>query len=167
MRSVICATFAPAARAYTRKLEAPGTPAARHAYCTATRGTSLRLGRVDRLLFVRIDDARHQRVAHDVHRAELGERDSAHLCENAARLDEAALLAARKVDLRDVSGYHGFRAEADPRQEHLHLLRRRVLRLVEDDERVVEGAPAHVGKRRELDRAALEELAGLVETHEI
>ena len=39
--------------------------------------------------------------------------------------------------------------------------------LVEDDERVVQRAPAHVGERRELDRAALEELPGLVEAHEV
>src|SRR5207248_8941778 len=47
------------------------------------------------------------------------------------------------------------------------LLGGRVLRLVEDDEGMVERAPAHVGERRELDRAALEELAGLVEAHEV
>src|SRR5213075_3263454 len=34
-------------------------------------------------------------------------------------------------------------------------LRARVLRLVEDDERVVERAPAHEGKRRDLDHALL------------
>jgi hypothetical protein len=35
----------------------------------------------------------------------------------------------------------------------------RVLRLVEDDEGIVEGAAAHEGQRRDLDAAALEELA--------
>ena len=47
------------------------------------------------------------------------------------------------------------RAEPEPRQEHLHLLGRRVLRLVEDDERVVERPAAHERERRDLDRAAL------------
>ena len=82
-------------------------------------------------------------------------------------LDEPALLPAREVDLRDVAGDHRLGAEADAGQEHLHLLGRRVLRLVEDDERVVERAAAHVGERRDLDRAALEELAGLVEAHQV
>ena len=77
-----------------------------------------------------------------------------------SRLDQAALLPARQVDLRDVAGDHRLGAEADAREEHLHLLGRGVLRLVEDDERVVERAAAHEGERRDLDRAALEELAG-------
>ena len=45
-------------------------------------------------------------------------------------------------------------SEAEPGQEHLHLLRRGVLRLVEDDERVVKGSTPHVGQWRDLDRAA-------------
>ena len=47
------------------------------------------------------------------------------------------------------------RAEADARQEHLHLLAGGVLRLVEDDEAVVERAAAHVRQRRDLDVTAL------------
>ena len=62
-------------------------------------------------------------------------------------------LLARQVDLGDVAGDDHLRAEAEPGQEHLHLLGRRVLRLVEDDERVVERAAAHEGERRDLDRA--------------
>ena len=84
-----------------------------------------------------------------------------------AGLDQAALLPAREVDLRDVAGDHRLGAEADAGQEHLHLLGRRVLRLVEDDERVVERAAAHVRQRRDLDRPALEELADLVEAHHV
>src|SRR4026207_266215 len=49
----------------------------------------------------------------------------------------------------------GLRAEARPLEEHLHLLGGRVLRLVEDDERVVQGAAAHERERRDLDNAAL------------
>ena len=48
------------------------------------------------------------------------------------------------------------RAEAEARQEHLHLLGRGVLRLVEDDERVVERAAAHERERRDLDDALLQ-----------
>ena len=50
------------------------------------------------------------------------------------------------------------RALAEPRQEHLHLHRRRVLRLVEDDEGVRQRAAAHEGDRRDLDLAAAEPL---------
>ena len=64
-------------------------------------------------------------------------------------------LVARQVDLRHVAGDDDLRAEAEPRQEHLHLLGRGVLRLVEDDEAVVQRAAAHERERRDLDRAAL------------
>ena len=46
-----------------------------------------------------------------------------------------------------------------PGEEHLHLLGRRVLGLVEDDETVIERAAPHEGQRRHLDHAALEVLA--------
>jgi hypothetical protein len=66
-------------------------------------------------------------------------------------------LAGRQVDLGDVPGDDGLRAVAEARQEHLHLLGGRVLRLVEDDEAVVERPPAHERERRHLDGAALDE----------
>ena len=56
----------------------------------------------------------------------------------------------------DVAGDDRLGAEAEARQEHLHLLGGRVLRLVEDDERVVERPPAHERDRRDLDGAALD-----------
>ena len=64
--------------------------------------------------------------------------------------------AAGQVDLGDVAGHHGLGPEPDAGQEHLHLLGRGVLRLVEHDERVVERAAAHVGQRGDLDRAAVD-----------
>ena len=62
----------------------------------------------------------------------------------------------RQVDLGDVAGDDHARVEAEPGEEHLHLLGAGVLRLVEDHEGVVEGAAAHEGERRDLDHAALE-----------
>ena len=47
--------------------------------------------------------------------------------------------ATGQVHLRDVAGDNDLRPEAQPGQEHLHLLAGGVLRLVENDERVVEG----------------------------
>ena len=66
-----------------------------------------------------------------------------------------AAAAVGQVDLGHVAGHDDLRAEAEAGEEHLHLLGRGVLRLVEDDERVVERAAAHVRERRDLDRAAL------------
>src|SRR3990172_11813536 len=99
MRSVTCAARAAAARAQRPSARALGSPRRGAANCTATL---LRLRR--RLLRVRIDDSRHQRMAHHVLRAELAEGDAAHAGEDAARLDHAALLAWRQVGLRDVAG---------------------------------------------------------------
>ena len=59
------------------------------------------------------------------------------------------------------------RTEAEPGEHHLHLLGARVLRLVEDDEAVVEGAAAHVRERRDLDGAALEQRCGLLGVHHV
>ena len=52
------------------------------------------------------------------------------------------------------------RAEPDAGQEHLHLLGRGVLRLVEDDEALVERAAPHERQGRDLDRAPLEQALG-------
>lgn len=97
----------------------------------------------------------------------MRDRDAAHFRQHMLRLDQAALVAARQVDLRRIAGDDRLRAEADPRQEHLHLLGRGVLRFVEDDERVIQRAPAHVRERRDFDHLALEHLRGLVEAEQI
>ena len=59
------------------------------------------------------------------------------------------------------------RTEADARQEHLHLLDGGVLRLVEDDERVVERAAAHEGERRDLDDLPLDRARDAVEAEHL
>ena len=68
-----------------------------------------------------------------------------------------------QVDLRHVAGDDRDRAEADAREEHLHLLDRRVLRFVENHERIVQRAPAHVGERRDLDHVALDQPRDLLD----
>ena len=52
--------------------------------------------------------------------------------------DEPGRLVLRQVDLRDVAGDDHLRVEPEPGEDHLHLLGRGVLRLVEDDEAVVQ-----------------------------
>ncbi len=65
--------------------------------------------------------------------------------------------ASGDVDLGDVAGHDRLRPEADPGEEHLHLLGAGVLRLVEDDEAVVERAAPHERERRHLDVAPVDE----------
>src|SRR5262249_57893991 len=73
----------------------------------------------------------------------------------------------REVDLGDIAVDDGLAAETDAREEHLHLLGRGVLRLIEYHERMVERAPAHERQWSDLDGAAIEELHDLVEAHQI
>ena len=72
-----------------------------------------------------------------------------------------------QVGLRDVARHHRLRAEPQPGEEHLHLLRRRVLRFVEDDERIVQGAAPHEREGRDLDHPALDQLLRLFQVHHV
>ena len=119
------------------------------------------------VLVVGLDDPLHELVAHDVLAAEADELDVLDRVEHVADDDQPGLLLARQVDLRDVAGDDHPRAEAEPREEHLHLLGRRVLRLVEDHERVVERASAHERQRRDLDHAALDVLGDLLRVEHV
>src|SRR5207247_2386581 len=87
--------------------------------------------------------------------AKADESDAVDRAEDVLNLNEAGGLLAREIDLRHVTRNHHFRAEPEPCEEHLHLLRARVLRLVEDDERVVERPAAHERERRHFDRSTL------------
>src|SRR5262249_9986583 len=137
--------------------------------------TLIRVLRADRGLlsgstavrFVRLHDLLHERVAHDVLLVEVDERDALDLADDLQRLDEARGASGRQVDLRHVARDDRLGAEAEAREEQLHLLRRGVLRLVEDDEGVVERAAAHERDRRDFDRAALEEALDAIDLQHV
>src|SRR3954470_15653932 len=80
---------------------------------------------------IRDDDLRDERVTYNVFVREVEELDAVDTGEDVARLAQSRLLAQRKVDLRNASGHHGLRAEAEAGEKHLHLLRSGVLRFVE------------------------------------
>ena len=101
-----------------------------------------------------LDDPADERVADDVAGAEADHGDAGDALELADRVGEAGLVAPLgQVDLLGIAADHHAAAHAEAGQEHLHLLRRGVLRLVEDDEGVGERAAAHEGDRRDLDLA--------------
>ena len=75
--------------------------------------------------------------------------------------------AVGHVDLGHVAGHDDPRAEPDPGEEHLHLLRCRVLRLVEDDEAVVQRATAHERQRGHFDGLAFEQPLRRLELHHV
>ena len=80
---------------------------------------------------------------------------------------QAGFDVARQIDLADVAGDHGFGAEADAGEKHLHLLGRGVLRFIENHISAVERAPAHIGQGRDFDQAFFQKLGHAVEAHQI
>ncbi len=71
-----------------------------------------------------------------------------------------ALGEVRRVDLRDVAEADHLGAGTGARDERLHLLGREVLRLVDDEVLVDEGAPAHEVQALHLDAVAYEVRSG-------
>ena len=82
------------------------------------------------IVFVGANDLLHQVVTYHVSFSELHQADSFDLAAHFKRFDQPALLSLRQVNLRHVPGDYRFRVEAQPRQEHFHLLARCVLRFV-------------------------------------
>ena len=106
-------------------------------------------------------------MADDVGRGEPDLGDARDAAEEADRLDQSRGLAGRQVDLARVAGDDHLRVLAEPGEEHLHLHRRGVLRLVENDDGVGERAAAHEGERRHLDQARLQSALDLVGRHHV
>ena len=92
-------------------------------------------------------------MAHHIFFAEEALGDALHAREDANGLLEAAGFTVGQVDLGHVAGDDGLGAEADAGEEHFHLLRGGVLGLIQDNKAVIERAPAHIGKRRNLNGA--------------
>ncbi len=70
---------------------------------------------------------------------------------------QAAAGSAGQIHLGHIPGNNDLGTETEPGEEHLHLLTGGVLRLVQDDESVVQGPAAHVRERRDLDGSALDQ----------
>ena len=102
-----------------------------------------------------------------IERREAHDADALDAIQDLARLPQAARHAARQIHLTEIACDDHTRAEAETREEHLHLLIRRILRLIEDDESILERTSAHIGKRRNLDDAARHEFLVHVEPEDI
>ena len=101
-------------------------------------------------------------MTHDILLGEAHDRDVFDTTQRFERVRKTRAGAGRQIDLARVAGHDHARALAEPGEKHLHLHRRRVLRLVEDHEGARQSAPAHEGDRRHLDLAAGEPLGDLV-----
>src|ERR1051326_3799466 len=112
-------------------------------------------------------DALHKMMPHHVLLGEEVEENSLDRLEHLHRLQQAALARVGQVNLGNVAGDHHLGVEAHAGHEHLHLLGRRVLRLVQDDERIVQGAPAHEGDGRDLNHVALQVAVHSLLVHQV
>ena len=89
-------------------------------------------------------------MADDVAFVELHDADAVDAPQNLHRAHQTAVRLARQVDLRHVARDDEPRIAAHARQEHLDLRQGGVLRLVQNDEGIVQRAAAHVGQRGDL-----------------
>ena len=143
-----------------------GTPT--HLDASSGRASTHRRRAGRRVGVVGLDDLLHQLVADDVRVVEVDEADALDVLHDLAAPRPGPTRCGFGRSICVMSPVTtAFEPKPEPRQEHLHLLRRGVLRLVEDDERVVQRAPAHEGDRRHLDGAALDQPRRLLGVHHV
>src|SRR5208337_3509450 len=87
----------------------------------------------------------------DVAFVEVHEGQAVHALQNFGRFNQTATACSGQVNLRHVAGDHRLGTESQAGDEHLHLLGGGVLRLVQNDEGIVQGASAHESDRSNLD----------------
>src|SRR5947209_13193620 len=95
------------------------------------------------MTLVGLHDTLHQAVPHHVPIVEMDEADALHSAQYVDCIAEAAALAGGKIDLREVTSNNHLGIETLAGEHHLHLLGRAVLGFIENDEAVVQSAPAH------------------------
>src|SRR5262252_1612452 len=95
-------------------------------------------------------------MANNISFAEVDKRDAFDTRKDVPRPNQPGHLSKRQVNLRNVSRNDRLAAETDSREEHFHLLRGRVLCLIENDERIVQGSPTHKRDRSNLDHTSLQ-----------
>src|SRR5579859_2744638 len=117
---------------------------------------SLAAGRLRRRTLVGCDNSRHQLMADHVFGGKPNLGNALDAVEQLGRFGKPRGLAIRQVDLGGIAGDDHAAVLAQPGQEHLHLHRGGVLRLVQDDGGIGERAAAHEGERRDLDLAGLQ-----------
>src|SRR5271157_3330238 len=88
-----------------------------------------------------------ERMPDHIDLGKMDELDISYFLKDHFRLYEAGYLVVREIYLGYITCNDGFRSESQPRQEHLHLFRSRVLRLIENDKRVIQGPPPHECQR--------------------
>ena len=114
------------------------------------------------MFLIGLDNQPHQMVPHYVAFIEVAERQTWNGAQYGSSLYETRTPVGGKINLGDVARNHCLGVHADARQEHFHLLGRCVLRLVENDESVVQRPAAHESQRGDLYNPVLDEPLDLV-----
>ena len=100
-------------------------------------------------------------MADDVGLGKMHGGDTLHVLQHLQSLNQTGPDMGRQVDLGHVARDHGPGAVAQTGQEHLHLLRRGVLSLVENDKGVVQSPAAHKGQGGDLNGSGRDHLLHL------
>ena len=106
-------------------------------------------------------------MAHHVALVEAGDGDAGHAFHRLQRVAHAGAGAGGEIDLGEVAGDDHAGAFAHAGEEHLHLHRGGVLRFVENDEGMGQGAAAHEGERGDLDLPGAHAAGDLVAGHHV
>jgi len=122
---------------------------------------------LERRLVVGVDNACHEFVPDDVLGGVDDVANSLDVSQEPRCFREARGLSGREVDLARIAGDDHAAVLAESREKHLHLHRGRILRLVEDDDRVRQRASAHESERRDLDLAGLQRTLDDAGIHQI
>src|SRR5574340_377879 len=93
-----------------------------------------RVGGIDRMTVVSLDDLLNKPMAHDIPFIEIDELNAGDVLKNVAHFNEAGHTIGRQVDLRNVPRHHGLRVKSQASEEHFHLLGGRILSFVQNHE---------------------------------
>ena len=105
-------------------------------------------------------------MAHHIGALQVCKRHIVDTAQNLLDIRQATT-TTHQVALAKVAGNHELGVESKACQEHLHLLGRGILRLVEHHESIAQRTTAHIGKRGDLDHAALHKLIGALAIHHV
>src|SRR5437762_2885145 len=103
------------------------------------------------MLLIGADYGADQFMPHNIALGKINSRDSRNGFQCLQCLDHSRTFIRWQINLSHVSCNYAFRVWTDPGQQHEHLLRRRVLRLIENDKGMIQSAAPHVSKRSDLD----------------
>ena len=99
------------------------------------------------------NDLGNDRMPHDILRFQGVKTYFFDILQYPVGLAQTGLIGVGQVNLSKVACHHRLGPKTDASEEHLHLLRRGVLRFIQNDEGIVQSASAHVGKGGNLNDA--------------